>query len=144
MAAFPVVCIFGSRAFTGAAWFCALDWLYTLSGLTATQIVSGGAAGADNLGELLAKQRGIPTRIFRADWSKGLHMGHVRNGEMAAYSDCGLGIWDGRSSGTADMMRKLQLYGKPFLVLTTRDYSLIPFDPHGRMNWKGIQWDHPR
>jgi predicted Rossmann fold nucleotide-binding protein DprA/Smf involved in DNA uptake len=33
-----------------------------------TEIVSGGAKGVDSLGEMYAKENGIPLKVFPADW----------------------------------------------------------------------------
>ena len=48
------------------------------------QIVSGGARGADKLGEKYAKERGYSLKIFPANWDKyGKRAGYLRNNEMA-------------------------------------------------------------
>ncbi len=78
------------------------------SGLTPTEIVSGGADGIDRLGELWAAQHGIPCKVFKAQWAKhGKSAGPIRNREMADYvgAEGGLvAIWDGVSRGTANMI----------------------------------------
>lgn len=54
----------------------------------ATEVVSGGAAGADRFGEDVARAAGLPVRMFRADWDKhGKAAGPLRNREMAEYAD---------------------------------------------------------
>ena len=69
------------------------------------QIVSGGAKGADKLGERYAKERGYICKIFEADWDKnGKAAGHIRNEEMAKYGDCLIAFWDGYSKGTKNMI----------------------------------------
>ncbi len=77
-----------------------------------TEIVSGGAKGADHLGEVYAKEFGIPLKIFRADWDTlGKAAGPIRNGQMGDYADSVLALWDGSSRGTLHMinyMRKLK------------------------------------
>ena len=53
-----------------------------------TEVVSGGASGADYGGELWAAKRGIPIKKFPANWYKhGKAAGFMRNTEMAAYAD---------------------------------------------------------
>ena len=53
-----------------------------------TEVVSGGASGADYGGELWAAKRGIPVKKFPANWNKhGKAAGFMRNTEMAAYAD---------------------------------------------------------
>lgn len=71
------------------------------------EIVSGGAKGADKLGERWAKNRAINISRFDADWHKyGKGAGMMRNWEMADYADALLAFWDGKSRGTADMIKK--------------------------------------
>ncbi len=66
--------------------FGRLDRLRAEHGIT--EVVSGGATGADRLGELWAKSRALPRRVFRADWkTHGRAAGPRRNAEMAAYAD---------------------------------------------------------
>lgn len=69
------------------------------------EIVSGGARGADKLGETYAKERGISLSVFPADWDKyGKRAGFIRNEQMAKYGDILIAFWDGKSSGTKNMI----------------------------------------
>ena len=56
-------------------------------------IVSGGARGADKLGERYATEKGYEIRQFIPDWSTGRGAGFVRNrnGKIRRYSHCFLG-----------------------------------------------------
>lgn len=59
------VAIIGSRGFN--------DFLYfeiAMKNHTITEIVSGGAIGADTLAEQYAQQHNIPVKIFYPDWKK--------------------------------------------------------------------------
>lgn len=57
-----------------------------LAGKQDTELVSGHASGADHLGELYAKARGIPCRVFPAKWSQyGRAAGPIRNRDMLRY-----------------------------------------------------------
>jgi hypothetical protein len=68
-------------------------------------IVSGGARGADYLGECYAKERGLKLKIFPADWDKyGKSAGYRRNSEMAQYATHLVAFWDGKSKGTHNMI----------------------------------------
>ena len=70
-----------------------------------TEVVSGGAHGADSCGEAWAKSKGIPIKVFKADWIRhGKAAGPRRNSEMAAYADAAVLFSGGR--GTADMATK--------------------------------------
>lgn len=69
------------------------------------EIVSGGARGADALGEKYAKERNYRLKHFPAAWSKyGKSAGVIRNAEMAKYASILIAFWDGRSRGTRSMI----------------------------------------
>lgn len=84
-----------------------------LDSLDITEVVSGGARGIDQSGEAWAMRKGIPVKIFPANWTKHkLAAGPIRNREMADYADRLVAFWDGKSRGTKNMIdtaRKLQL-----------------------------------
>lgn len=64
-------------------------------------IVSGGARGADSLGEKWAKENGKETLIFKPNWSKyGKRAGFIRNEDIVKNSDQVIAFWDGVSKGT--------------------------------------------
>ena len=68
-------------------------------------IVSGGARGADSLGERYALERNLPCKIFPANWElHGKSTGYKRNAEMAEYADALVAFWDGESKGTGHMI----------------------------------------
>jgi hypothetical protein len=72
------------------------------------EIVSGGAKGADELGERYAEERGYRVKRFPAQWTKhGRGAGPIRNEEMATYvspDGACVAFWDGISRGTKDMI----------------------------------------
>lgn len=71
------------------------------------EIVSGGAAGADKLGERYASEQDHPLKVFPANWeTNGRAAGPMRNSVMAEYADTLVAFWDGQSRGTKDMIRK--------------------------------------
>ena len=77
-----------------------------------TQVVSGGARGADALGEDWARKNRIQYVVFRADWKQhGKGAGPIRNERMAKYADALIALWDGKSRGTADMIRRARSQG---------------------------------
>jgi len=93
-----------------------------LQNQTSIEIVSGGAKGADQLGEQYAKENNYNLRIFPADWDKyGKKAGYIRNEEMAKYADACVCFWDGKSKGTKMMIelaKKYKLKTRLFIVTT--------------------------
>lgn len=84
----------------------------TESGFHISEVVSGGAPGVDLRGEIWAEENGLPVKYFLADWSKhGRAAGPIRNRQMAEYADALILVWDGKSRGSADMLRWAKQYG---------------------------------
>ena len=78
-----------------------------LDGLDVTEVVEGGARGADRLAREWALSRLIPIKTFKADWKKdGRAAGPKRNQRMLneATPDLVVAFLGGR--GTADMVRR--------------------------------------
>lgn len=72
-------------------------------------IISGGARGADLLGERFAKEHGFAVVRFPAKWDLyGKQAGPVRNRKMLEYAREGIpmlmAFWDGLSKGTRNMI----------------------------------------
>jgi len=77
------------------------------SGFEITEVVSGAARGVDTLGEEWAWTSNIPIKQFPAKWKEyGKTAGFIRNQEMADYADALIAVWDGKSSGTLDMINR--------------------------------------
>ena len=77
-------------------------------------ILSGGADGADKLGEKWCFERMVSYQRFPADWHKyGKRAGHIRNSEMLeeGKADALIAFWNGSSPGTADIIRKARKKG---------------------------------
>jgi len=73
--------------------------------LTEVEIVSGGARGADSLGERFAREHGCKIKRFIPDWDGlGKQAGFIRNWDMAKYADACVAFWDGKSKGTKHMI----------------------------------------
>lgn len=76
-------------------------------GIVPTSVVSGGAYGVDRLGEAWARAQKLPIGRFLADWHRyGAFAGPERNGRMVRCADALIAVWDGRSAGTADVIRQ--------------------------------------
>lgn len=99
------------------------------------EIVSGGAPGADTLGERYAAERGWPVARFPADWDDisvpgasartrrdgtqyNANAGPMRNAEMVAYATHLVAFPGGR--GTADCVRQAREAGLVVRVVTGR------------------------
>lgn len=85
-----------------------------------TEIVSGRAAGADTLGEQFAELYRIPMTPFRPEYHKFAQKRAAplaRNTDMAAYADGAVITWNGYSTGSLDMYRKMKAVQKPVLLL---------------------------
>jgi len=84
-------------------------------------IVSGGARGADAIGEWIGKQYGITTVVMRAQWDKfGKSAGYRRNEQMAQYGTHLLAAWDGQSKGTKHM---IDISRKAGLIVQIHSYQ---------------------
>lgn len=69
-------------------------------------IVSGGARGADSLGERYAREHGLQIKRFPADWNQfGRSAGIRRNVDMAQNADALIAFWNGYSHGTKHMIK---------------------------------------
>ena len=78
------------------------------------EIVSGGARGADSLGECWATLANKPIKRFLPNWTTyGKAAGPMRNKEMANYADHLILFWDGTSPGSKSMLNEMVKLNKP-------------------------------
>jgi hypothetical protein len=83
-----------------------------------TEVIHGGARGADQLGFRWAVKHHIRSRCFAADWERfGKAAGPRRNHQLAQAGDVLLAFWDGRSPGTRHIISCMQQLGKPVVVV---------------------------
>lgn len=81
------------------------------------EIVSGGAKGADKLGELFAKEFNKKTTIFLPDWGKyGKSAGFIRNADIIKNSDFVFAFWDGVSKGTLNSINTAKKLNKKLVI----------------------------
>lgn len=91
--------------------------------LSKIRVISGGAKGADRLGECYAFDNGYSVIRFQALWGVyGKSAGPRRNNEMAKFaSESGSGtliaFWDGESRGTKNMIDTARRYGLHVIVV---------------------------
>lgn len=87
------------------------------------QVISGEAEGPDKHGEIFAEKAGLKLHKKPAKWgdvkakgavvrynSRGAYnalAGHWRNEEMAQMADAALIVWDGKSTGSLDMLHRM-------------------------------------
>lgn len=77
-----------------------------------TRIISGGARGADALGELWAKHAFVSCVVYPADWkAHGRAAGARRNQRMLDSEKLDLVVACRGGKGTADMMRRAEKAG---------------------------------
>lgn len=87
----------------------------TASKFKITEVVCGCAIGVDRIGQVWAIANGIPVKEMPADWNKnGKSAGPRRNALMAEYADAAIIVWDGKSPGSANMIKQMQKLGKPY------------------------------
>lgn len=127
------VAVIGSRGFDDYA--KVKDYLDRLNAKREIKlVVSGGAAGADALGEKWADDNGVDKLIFEAQWKDLSHAdarikvnrygeqydanaGHRRNKDIVNAADVVLAFWDGVSPGTKNSIGYARLINKPILII---------------------------
>lgn len=100
---------------------------------TAIEVVCGMATGADACGKHWAESRGLNVQKFYAQWAqRGNIAGTERNERMAVYATHGIGFWDGKSRGTANMAALLLLAGKPVKLVPCATGARAALDKDNR------------
>lgn len=111
-----------------------------LSGFKVAEVVCGMADGVDWSGRAWAIAKGIPWVPFPALWDNfdptiepvyiktnkygkryNAMAGRNRNGRMAVYGDALIAIWNGASTGTANMIRFIDDLKKPRYLQIRKD-----------------------
>lgn len=83
-----------------------------------TEIVSGMARGADQLGARYARERGIWVRELVPLWDLyGKRAGFLRNSDIIETAEVVVAFWDQISKGTADGIAKARKRGIPVHVV---------------------------
>lgn len=87
----------------------------TLKEIDISEIVSGGARGADRMAERYSKEylKRDP-KVFYADWKNNPdYAGFERNKDIVDYADVVVAFWDGESPGTKDAITYAKRKRKP-------------------------------
>jgi hypothetical protein len=109
--------IAGSHTFTDYQRLCQV---FAPERYRITQVITGGARGADQLGYRWAWKHAVRHQLFRADWERfGKSAGVRRNFQMAQAGDVLLAFWDEQSPGTRHLITCMQELGKPVVVIRT-------------------------
>ena len=134
------LCVFGSRNIGGevgeelvryATYGALLSWNKKPEDIE--EWVSGHAPGVDKAGEKVARVHGLQVKAFPAAWEDltarpcrirtrgdgsqyNALAGLNRNGDMAVYATHFVGVWDGESTGTKQMIESVQIREKPLYV----------------------------
>jgi predicted Rossmann fold nucleotide-binding protein DprA/Smf involved in DNA uptake len=121
--------VIGSRIFDNYEKMKEVLSLYNI-----TEIISGGARGADKLAETYAKENNIPITIFNANWKDISHpnarikynawgekfdanAGLRRNKVIVNNSDIIIAFWDNVSKGTKDSVTYANKVNKEVVVI---------------------------
>jgi hypothetical protein len=83
-----------------------------------TCVVSGGAKGADSLGEKWAIENNKETLIHIPDWkSYGKSAGFIRNKDIINDADIIFAFWDGKSKGTNNSIQIAKKIKKEIIIV---------------------------
>ena len=89
-----------------------------VAGFGFTTVVSGGADGADTLGEKFADERGLKKIIHLPDYkTHGRAAPMIRNRDIINDADFVVAFWDGESRGTKNAMELTAKGSKPLLTI---------------------------
>jgi hypothetical protein len=82
-----------------------------------SEIISGGAIGADTLAECFAKQYSIKLTVLKPDWKKhGRCAGLLRNKDIINEATHVIAFWDGKSHGTKNSIDIANKLNKPIII----------------------------
>jgi hypothetical protein len=118
--------IVGSRGFTDyplllktvQTHFCDYEHFKDMFEPRFTEVVSGGAIGADKMGEQIAAEFAVKATVFKPDWdTHGKAAGFIRNEDIIKNSDFVLACWDGVSRGTGNSLSIAKRLKKPTLII---------------------------
>jgi len=83
-----------------------------------SEIVSGGATGADTLAEIFAKKFSIKFTVYKPDWDLyGKKAGYIRNKLIIENATHCIAFWDNISKGTKLSIDIANQLKKPLIVI---------------------------
>lgn len=84
----------------------------------ASEIISGGASGADTLAARYAEENGLRLNVFLPDYTQhGNKAPLMRNAEIVDAADYIVALWDTVSRGTGHVIRLCIEKNKPFKII---------------------------
>jgi hypothetical protein len=96
----------------------------TLNELEITEIISGGARGADSLAEKYAKEKGISFKVFQPEWHvHGKSAGFVRNVFIIEAAETVVAFWDGKSKGTYHSIELARKRERKLILVQYKNFS---------------------
>lgn len=117
--------IVGSRGFSNYDMLKQKINGYICSEYNISKIISGGANGADKLGERFADEFGIEKQILYADWKQfGKKAGYLRNVDIVNACDIIIAFWDGISKGTKHSIDLAKANNKKLIIIDTNEQTL--------------------
>ena len=86
--------------------------------ISISQIVSGGADGADSLAEIYAQEYKFEVKIHYPDWQLfGKKAGFIRNELIIQDADIVFAFWDGESKGTKSSINLAKEYNRELVTI---------------------------
>ena len=87
-----------------------------------SEVISGGAAGADQFAEKFAQENGLPISVFLPQYEKsGKSAPLERNIQIVEAADYVLALWDGTSRGTANAILTCIKSGTPVKIFICKE-----------------------
>jgi len=95
-------------------------------GWAITEVVCGMAKGVDTFGMRWAYENNVQVDKKPADWDlHGNAAGFIRNKEMAQYADACIVLYDGKSKGSANMIKQAKEHGLDTVVFLEEEVKKI-------------------
>jgi hypothetical protein len=121
-----IVCVCGSRGITRKPLvFGAIDAFWEehqdAKPLPIHKVLHGACPNSpDILAQEWAWANQVEEKAFPADWTLGTRAGPIRNQAMIREAEALIAIWDGKSRGTDDAIRRARAAGIPVVVVSPK------------------------
>lgn len=116
------VAIIGSRNLSEKSY----GMLCSIVPIGASEIISGGANGADELAERYAAEHHLRFTLFLPEYEKyGKSAPLLRNEQLVSYSDYVIALWDGNSRGTGNAIAACIKQYTPVRVFLCKNGNML-------------------